>query len=278
MQRRSFTIVEILIVISIIALLAVISIAVFNPFAQIEKSLDTRRKTDLELLNKAFEDYYNDKGCYPKPEEVCYDSNNLINICPKTGSWSNINVNSQVCHICGNESAPPSYSVLSPYIPKLPCDPEHSRKQYLYEIQANSAIKCNQTSDAAKSSCPQWYGIYSIFSNKKDKNSGDLNCTYGGCGIGYDSDLRIEMRPSGTINPYPLGYDFGVASPNRKVQTTDRYACSDSANNCNYCGSSYDQCAHPENYGLPYPNGCISIFPSRPTCCLAFPGKYPGGC
>ena len=64
-KTSGFTLVELLIVISIIGILAGIGLASFNS-AQ-AKSRDTKRKTDLQQVGNALELYYNDKGQYPAP-------------------------------------------------------------------------------------------------------------------------------------------------------------------------------------------------------------------
>ncbi|PIP14675.1 hypothetical protein COX47_03920 [Candidatus Roizmanbacteria bacterium CG23_combo_of_CG06-09_8_20_14_all_35_49] len=71
-----FTLMELLIVIAIIAILATIAIVLLNPMQQISKAQDGRRKNDLATFQKVLEDYYNDKGCYPRPNEVCYPTVN----------------------------------------------------------------------------------------------------------------------------------------------------------------------------------------------------------
>lgn len=274
--KNSFTLMELLIVIGLIALIATAGLVLFNPMQQIGKANDARRKADLDLLRKAFEDYYNDKGCYPKPKELCYDYNNLVNMCPRAGSWANISVISQVCHICGSESDPPSFSSFSPYVSKLPCDPEHPRKKYIYEVSAKPNIRCVNTPSAAESDCPSWFALYADFYVNDDPSSIALNCDHGACGIYADNNGTL-LKPSGVISPFPLGNDYGVSSSNRKVGTTDRYACVNRYGDCNYCAPTYDQCKNPGEYGLPS-NGCLIVYPSRSNCCLAYPAKYPGGC
>ena len=62
-NRKGFTLVELLIVITIIGILASIGLNTFTS-AQM-KSRDAKRKTQLKQLADAFEAYYNDKGGYP---------------------------------------------------------------------------------------------------------------------------------------------------------------------------------------------------------------------
>jgi len=123
---------------------------------QINKGQDGKRKHELTQLNKVFEDYYNDKQCYPKPGEVCYNT-----ISPTT------------CNICGNESAPPNFSNFSPYLSRLPCDPRQPTKKYLYQI------------DNDNSSCPTWYRIYTALANQSDPVVASVGCS-SGCGPSPD--------------------------------------------------------------------------------------------
>jgi general secretion pathway protein G len=63
--QRGFTLIELLIVIGLLAVLAGSILAIFNPFGQIQKSLDAKRKSDLAQIQRALELYYQDKGQYP---------------------------------------------------------------------------------------------------------------------------------------------------------------------------------------------------------------------
>src|SRR5258708_6411124 len=63
--NRGFTLVELLIVISIMAILASGLVMIVNPLGQLAKSRDARRKSDLHQMELALEQYYNDNGKYP---------------------------------------------------------------------------------------------------------------------------------------------------------------------------------------------------------------------
>ena len=95
------TLVELLVVVSIIAMLTVLGLAYFR--SQVFKGKDARRKGDLHEIQIALEEYEKDNDCYPLPQLV---------ICkPGTG--------------------------LKPYVSKIPCDPT-TRASYFYEHE-NSA-------------------------------------------------------------------------------------------------------------------------------------------
>lgn len=64
--QRGFTLIEMIIVVAIIGLFAAGIVAVINPKQQILKANDTRRKSDLNLLQRGLEAYYHDYGRYPQ--------------------------------------------------------------------------------------------------------------------------------------------------------------------------------------------------------------------
>ena len=64
-KKTGFTIIELVIVIAILGILLIISMMSWR--RQLDKARDADRKTDLQRLGIAFEDYYNDHECYPGP-------------------------------------------------------------------------------------------------------------------------------------------------------------------------------------------------------------------
>lgn len=97
MQLRGFSLGELLIVVLIVTLLAIAIIMAYQN--QVSKARDTQRKEHLNKFRIAFEDYYNDIGCYP--------SLTLWNSCTCDGNC------------------------LSPHMEKFLCDPT-TRTRYYY--------------------------------------------------------------------------------------------------------------------------------------------------
>ena len=62
---KGFTLVEILVVMAILLIMIFILIGILNPIALVNKARDSRRKKDLGRIRVSFEEYFNDKGCYP---------------------------------------------------------------------------------------------------------------------------------------------------------------------------------------------------------------------
>ena len=174
--KKAFTLMELLIVIAIIALIAVVALVLFNPMKQIRKSYDARRKHDLAEFQKAMEDYYNDKNCYPQPQEVCYDYNPAAPL---------------KCHICGNESTSPSFA---PYLPTLPCDPRQPMKKYLYQVDNES--------------CPSLFRIYTLLAYTSDPATQEY-CSADGSGEtdynwGSSSPNTVPLINCVTITSTPI--------------------------------------------------------------------------
>lgn len=94
--HKGFTLVELLIVISIITFLVLMGISYFR--SQIFKGHDAVRKADLKRLQISFEEYEKDNNCYPDAQ--------LVSCEPGVG--------------------------LKPYTNKIPCDPQ-SKESYFYE-------------------------------------------------------------------------------------------------------------------------------------------------
>jgi len=69
-KRNGFTLVELLIVMTILAILMVMAVGILNPIALVNRGKDAQRKKDLKTIKIAFEEYFNDKGCYPNQQDV----------------------------------------------------------------------------------------------------------------------------------------------------------------------------------------------------------------
>lgn len=116
-MNKAFTLIEILVVTTIIVLLTSVAAVSYSQFSK--SSRDARRKTDLEQVRAALEMYRSnsDTSSYP------------------VGSWSNI-------------------SVLTPtYIQSLPTDPKGSSYSYSYSGTANDYTIGAYLESGGTSSC-----------------------------------------------------------------------------------------------------------------------------
>ena len=100
-NRSGLTLTEVLIVISIIAMLAVIAAIVSR--AQISKGYDARRKTDFHQIKIGLEEYEKDHDCYPPAPLGCGDA-----------------------------------TAIAPYMEDVPCDPEPPYDPYFYSPESGA--------------------------------------------------------------------------------------------------------------------------------------------
>ena len=101
-NQSGFTLAEILIVITILAIMGMALLIGLNPLMQFFKGYDAVRKADLNKIKIAFEAFYADHGCYPGTNEGF--SQKL-----KGGTYI-------ITYTCG-------MTTLAPYLDKMPCDP-----------------------------------------------------------------------------------------------------------------------------------------------------------
>lgn len=213
-MKKGFSLLEILITITLLVILAVLLILIFNPKGQINKAFDGKRKSELSTFKKVLEDWYNDKQCYPKPSEVCYDA--PVN---------------DTCHICGTAAGSPS---LVPYLPTVICDPNHPTVKYLYNYD--------------NADCPTVYRIFTVLSVASDPVISEVGCA-NGCGPSLGNNLSynygisspntglVVQSQTPTETPTPVPTTFGVCSSFPEV-----YYIPDVTDGvCNICGS-YAEC------------------------------------
>lgn len=103
--QSGFTLIELLIAIGLIAVLTGTLLMVFNPFGQIQKSQDAKRKSDLSTIQKSLELYYQDTGRYP-PSTLDYKISSNATPVNWGSSWQ-------------------------PYLARVPADPVPT-KTYIY--------------------------------------------------------------------------------------------------------------------------------------------------
>ena len=125
---RGFTLIELLIVMTIIVIMAVLLSSIFNSIGIYNKARDAQRKKDLDRMKVAFEEYYNDTGCYPKSALV-----------------------TQL-----NSTASCASNVFAPWMSNWPCDPKKSPYTVIVDDPTYSG------------DCSKWYKILTNLENKKD--------------------------------------------------------------------------------------------------------------
>ena len=211
-SNKAFTFIELMVVATLTAILIVVMLSVFDPIKQFQKSWDGKRISELDSLQKVLEDFYNDKNRFPLPENICFDTVSA----PRTDLYGKTACS---CQICGRSPQSPSFS---PYLPSLPCDPQSSQKEYLYDYDCSTAS-------------PGWYRIYTKLSLENNPAIIQVGCG-GGCGPSPD-----------------LAYNYVVFSNTQPetIRCSDysRLWQKDGFGDCNICKSPTggDICNYNEN-------------------------------
>lgn len=205
-KKTGFSVIEVLIITAILVLLSVASIFAYQTV--MARGRDSERKSDLQQIRIALEDYYNDNGCYPDASQL--DS-------------------------CGG-------SELSPYLSIYPCDPG-SLDPYLYVPAADACDGYrlqthleNETDPViAEIGCDGMYGCgysptynYGIASGITLVSSDPLPQPSASPGT-YGGDYACDAN--GTCNVYADPEAAGC--PISFAQTDCQNVCSNPAYRCN---------------------------------------------
>ncbi len=133
-SQKGISLVEVLIVFAIVVLLVLAATGNLNPIAQVNKGYDARMKKDLARIKVAFEEYYNDRGCYPSYE--------LIHNQWRLGDGENCN-------------KPLSFF---PWLSPWPCQPDGVSYRIVVDMSEKNY------------DCPSWFKVFAKLSNKNDKD------------------------------------------------------------------------------------------------------------
>ena len=145
MNRTGFTLIEMLVVITVIAILIGVSYGSFIALSR--RARDDKRKADLALIRGAIGMYYSQHSIYPNSSEIPFG-------CNSTSPFTD---------------AAQAASTTNTYMQSIPFDPKCPDNQYHYEpLGTNSYILGArlENTNTTESLCP---GIYSC---------GALTCNY----------------------------------------------------------------------------------------------------
>lgn len=180
-MSKGISLVELLIVLSIFIML--IAFGAFSLIVQVGKGQDAKRKDDLRKISLAFEDYFNDHGCYP---------------------------NDDVLDNCGS-------SDFSPYLSHIPCDPVTKEPYVMFYSGSDSCHKWfavfallsyAKDPSIAQGECP-WgclipddsgESIYNWAVSSPNVKISDLLWDVSECGICESGDCCLQLSPAGDCN------------------------------------------------------------------------------
>ena len=190
-NNKGLSFVELLIVVSIIAILVLLAISYFR--SQILKGRDAKRKADINRIQIAVEEYEKDHNCYPPPELLICD--------PGTG--------------------------LKPYLDKIPCDPE-TGNDYVYDLGQGSCPRwyriftnLEYSGDTSITLGVGPDGDYNYVAGSPDAPGGQYSesgdyyaCKGGACVPIYWNESRNRPECSPNFQGAPDCFGYCVAHPN----------------------------------------------------------------
>lgn len=205
-KRNGFTLIELLIVMAIIIILAVVMVGILDPAMLADKGYDAKRKKDLRRIKIAFEEYFNDKGCYP--------SGGLL-----------INLNNKVN--CG------SITVFSPYLIPWPCDPDGTPYKIFVEGCNKFRVVTNLRNHNDKDILDDWYTRTDILIS--DLKNTDVNYGVSSPNIlWYDQVTKVNKTYSSCLTNQCNSYIYD------SCKDTTAVGCEGDSGNCWYSSPACD--------------------------------------
>ncbi|OGE64350.1 hypothetical protein A3I48_03045 [Candidatus Daviesbacteria bacterium RIFCSPLOWO2_02_FULL_36_7] len=160
-QKKGFTLVELLVTISIIAILSAIGLVLYSTV--LKQGRDSKRQSDLKSIQLALEQYVNDQGFYPAPSPS--------SLTPGTGALTTST---------GNPTSPAP--ALKTYMSIIPND-SNSSTPYVY-VALKDGATCNNSSIFCTSYC--------LYAKLENLTSPDLK----GCSVsGSYSTYNFAVTP-----------------------------------------------------------------------------------
>lgn len=201
-KKTGFTLVELLVVMAILVFLGVGLLATLNPIFQVDKANDARRKKDLGKIKVAFEEYYNDKGCYP------------------SGELLDRLRNSDNC----------KSNVFSPWLPNWPCDPTRKTAYYVFtedsECPGWFKIITNLSNQSDRDIPGGWYSLDNFFIG-----DGTLSTSQVNYGTSSTNTVWYEMTLSNRCESGGMCYERSGGSGACQYTRPPSDYCPD-GNNC----------------------------------------------
>ncbi len=190
-KKSGLSMIEILIVTAVIGVLILAALSILPQ--QINKSRDGRRKSDLQKIKIAFENYFSDNDCYPDPD--------ILNNCGGTD--------------------------LQPYLASIPCDPQ-TKTRYLYapeevscphyyRVYANLEIDVDPVITELGCNLAGGCGAYAFFGEEIGSDAFDYN-------YGVSEGVPVANQ-EGSVPPGTQGYCCQVMGDQCNVWTQGDGVC-----------------------------------------------------
>lgn len=166
-MKKGFTLVELLVIISIISILAISLLALINPKFQLQKGRDAKRKADLAQIQAALELYRSDNGHYPRSDWQLSESSD---------PWIQDTLN------------PPTQSFSPEYLKSIPKDPTNTGGN-----PSSGGFEYGYYSSGWCGSAGVSYILTARLENAGDPAAGNY-IKYNGCDWGYAGGYTVTSQ------------------------------------------------------------------------------------
>ena len=208
-NKNGFTLVELIIVFAILAILIGIAILTLNPFAQLRRSNDLKKQSDINELTDALDIYYHDNNCYPLSLSTLTSGGQTtyIKTLPQDPEFSS--TGQGYVYITDNNAACPQWHVLFAKLGN----------------KKTSAVTCSL--EKLTSCLPQNYDESGYNSCAPSGNISTTEC----------SIINASMLPAGSSGPPACSKDYSCTGnpPHcsiNEVPNTGQYCTSNCDGNC----------------------------------------------
>jgi prepilin-type N-terminal cleavage/methylation domain-containing protein len=112
-SRGGFTLIELLVVIAVVGVLMGVVVAVLNPAAYFKRGRDSRRLSDLTVVQSALEQYFAQNGSYPTTGGVPFGAGWLPYLKFVPNDPQNAEDTTKVYEYCASGTPPSNYEVCA---------------------------------------------------------------------------------------------------------------------------------------------------------------------
>lgn len=172
-NRQGFTLVEIMIAVSIVAV--VFGLIISSSAAIRKRSRDAQRQADLRMIQTALQQFYTDRNHFPN--DFTPISTGLI---------------SGVLTDCSNEPTSPACTISKTYLSTIPADPS-GVDQYKYRSKVDTASGANNCGPAAGQGSGTCHSY--ILCAKLEGSSPQAAGDYAECQTQFGSAYNFQIKP-----------------------------------------------------------------------------------